>query len=101
MTNPPEESGGTRPSMGMPGIASGATLPIPGNAEFALYAVIEITLILIWIIALVLMAGLGVFSRHSSYLKGQQKVLLDTVRNNISPWMAGQLFNSRARASRQ
>ena len=37
--------------MGMPGIASGATLPIPGNAEFLLYAVIEITLILIWIIA--------------------------------------------------
>ncbi len=48
MTNPPEEP--SRPSM-MPGIASGATLPIPGNAEFLLYAVIEITLILIWIIA--------------------------------------------------
>ena len=51
MTNPPEQSGGTRPSMGMPGIASGATLPIPGNAEFLLFAVIEIVLILIWIIA--------------------------------------------------
>ena len=51
MTNPPEQSGGTRPSMGMPGIASGATLPIPGNAEFALFALIEIVLILIWIIA--------------------------------------------------
>jgi hypothetical protein len=49
MTNPPEQP--SRPSMGMPGIASGATLPIPGNAEFLLYAVIEITLILIWIIA--------------------------------------------------
>ena len=48
MTNPPEQP--SRPSM-MPGIASGATLPIPGNAEFLLYAVIEITLILIWIIA--------------------------------------------------
>ena len=48
MTDPPEQP--SRPSM-MPGIASGATLPIPGNAEFLLYAVIEITLILIWIIA--------------------------------------------------
>ncbi|MGZ4257013.1 MAG: hypothetical protein ACXVRE_04540 [Gaiellaceae bacterium] len=51
MTNPPEQPGGTRPSMGMPGISSGATLPIPGNAEFALFALIEIVLILIWIIA--------------------------------------------------
>ena len=49
MTNPPEQP--SRPSMGMPGIASGATLPIPGNAEFALFALIEIVLILIWIIA--------------------------------------------------
>jgi hypothetical protein len=48
MTDPPEQP--SRQSM-MPGIASGATLPIPGNAEFLLYAVIEITLILIWIIA--------------------------------------------------
>jgi hypothetical protein len=48
MTNPPEQP--SRPSM-MPGIASGATLPIPGNAEFALFALIEIVLILIWIIA--------------------------------------------------
>jgi hypothetical protein len=48
MTNPPEQP--SRPSM-MPGIASGATLPIPGNAEFALFVVIEIALILIWIIA--------------------------------------------------
>ena len=54
MTNPPEQPGSPsspRPSMGMPGIASGATLPIPGNAEFALFALIEIVLILIWIIA--------------------------------------------------
>ena len=50
MTNPPEQPP-SRPSMGMPGIASGATLPIPGNAEFALFALIEIVLILIWIIA--------------------------------------------------
>jgi hypothetical protein len=49
MTNPPEQP--SRPSMGMPGIASGATLPIPGNAEFALFALIEFVLILIWIIA--------------------------------------------------
>ena len=51
MTNPPEQSGGTRPSMGMPGIASGATLPIPGNAEFALWAFIEIVFVVIWIAA--------------------------------------------------
>ena len=50
MTNPPEQPP-SRPSMGMPGIASGATLPIPGNAEFALFALIEIVLILIWIFA--------------------------------------------------
>jgi hypothetical protein len=45
MSTPPE-----RP-MGIPNMPAGARLPIPGNAEFALYAVIEITLILIWIIA--------------------------------------------------
>jgi hypothetical protein len=60
-TTPPEQphsstgstgsTGSTRPSMGMPTIASGARMPIPGNAEFLLYAVIEIALILIWIIA--------------------------------------------------
>ena len=49
MTNPPEQP--TRPSMGMPGIASGATLPIPGNAEFAVYFLIEMIFALIWIIA--------------------------------------------------
>ena len=48
---PPSATGTTRPSMGMPTIASGARMPVPGNAEFFLYAVIEITLILIWIIA--------------------------------------------------
>ena len=57
-TTPPEQppgstgsAGSTRPTMGMPTMASGARMPFPGNAEFLLYAVIEITLILIWIIA--------------------------------------------------
>ena len=45
------EPGGTRPSMGMPSIASGARLPIPGNAEFALWAFIEIVFVIIWIAA--------------------------------------------------
>ena len=45
------EPGGSRPSMGMPSIASGARMPIPGNAEFALWAFIEIVFVLIWIIA--------------------------------------------------
>jgi hypothetical protein len=35
----------------MPNIASGARMPIPGNAEFALWAFIEIVFVLIWIIA--------------------------------------------------
>jgi hypothetical protein len=47
-TTPNEPS---RPSMGMPSIASGARMPIPGNAEFALWAFIEIVFVLIWIIA--------------------------------------------------
>ena len=47
-TTPPEPP---RQTMGMPSIPSGARMPVPGNAEFLLYAVIEITLILIWIIA--------------------------------------------------
>ena len=55
-TTPPEqpEGGSTRQSMGMPSmpsIASGARMPIPGNAEFALWAFIEIVFVLIWIIA--------------------------------------------------
>jgi nicotinamide riboside transporter PnuC len=37
--------------MGMPSIASGARLPIPGNAEFALWAFIEIVFVIIWIAA--------------------------------------------------
>ncbi len=51
-TTPPEQPGGsTRPTMGMPSIPSGARMPIPGNAEFALLAVLQVALILIWIIA--------------------------------------------------
>ena len=51
MSTTPEEPGGTRPSMGMPSIPSGARMPIPGNAEFALFAFIEIVFIIIWISA--------------------------------------------------
>ena len=54
-TTPPEQpvepTGSSRPTMGMPTIASGARMPIPGNAEFLLYAVIEFVLIIIWIAA--------------------------------------------------
>jgi hypothetical protein len=51
-TTPPEQpSGTTRPTIGMPSIPSGARMPIPGNAEFALLAVLQLVLILIWIIA--------------------------------------------------
>jgi membrane protein len=42
-------------------------------------------------LCLVLLAGLGIFSRHSTYVQGQQKVLLDTVRDNVSPWLATQM----------
>jgi hypothetical protein len=50
-TTPPDQPGGTRPTMGMPNIPSGARLPIPGNAEFLLWFVIEIVLVIIWIAA--------------------------------------------------
>ena len=52
-TTPTEEPEGTGPrtSMGMPTIPSGARMPIPGNAEFALFAFIEIVFIIIWISA--------------------------------------------------
>jgi len=36
---------------GMPNLPTGARLPIPGNAEFALYFVVEAILIIIWIVA--------------------------------------------------
>ena len=51
MSTTPEEPGGRRPAIGMPTIASGARMPIPGNAEFALWAFIEFVFVLIWIIA--------------------------------------------------
>jgi hypothetical protein len=51
-TTPPEQQPDEpRTSMGMPSIPSGARMPIPGNAEFALYALIEVVLIIIWIAA--------------------------------------------------
>ena len=51
-TTPPEEpAGGSTRSMGMPSIPSGARMPVPGNAEFALWFAVEIVFILIWIIA--------------------------------------------------
>jgi hypothetical protein len=43
-TTPPEQPAGTRPTMGLPSIPSGARMPIPGNAEFAALVVIEIFL---------------------------------------------------------
>ena len=51
MSTTPEEPGGSPPSRGMPSIPSGARMPIPGNAEFALFAFIEIVFIIIWISA--------------------------------------------------
>ncbi|HEX3687690.1 MAG TPA: hypothetical protein VHU60_08895 [Gaiellaceae bacterium] len=36
---------------GIPNLPAGARLPIPGNAEFALYFVVEAILIIIWIVA--------------------------------------------------
>ena len=47
----PSEPGGTRHSGGMPTIPSGARMPIPGNAEFAVYFIIEIIFVIIWIAA--------------------------------------------------
>ncbi|MCC6124051.1 MAG: YihY/virulence factor BrkB family protein [Pirellulales bacterium] len=42
-------------------------------------------------LCLVLLAGVGVFSRHSSFLQEQQKMLLETARGNIGPWLADEL----------
>jgi hypothetical protein len=36
---------------GMPNMPSGARLPIPGNAEFAVYVIIEVIFAIIWISA--------------------------------------------------
>jgi len=35
----------------MPTIPSGARMPVPGNAEFAVYFIIEIIFVIIWIAA--------------------------------------------------
>ena len=44
-TTPPEQPGApSRPTMGMPHIASGARMPIPGNAEFLFLVALEIFL---------------------------------------------------------
>jgi hypothetical protein len=54
MATTPTEPGGTRPpTMGgiAPGTWGGARMPIPGNAEFAVYFLIELIFALIWIIA--------------------------------------------------
>ena len=51
-TTPPEQpSGGTTRSMGMPSIPSGARMPVPGNAEFAMWLAVELILVIIWIAA--------------------------------------------------
>ena len=54
-TTPPEQPAGgtTRPGMTgmMPGQWAGARMPIPGNAEFAMWLAVELILVLIWIIA--------------------------------------------------
>ncbi len=54
-TTPPEQppGGTTRPGMTgmMPGQWAGARMPIPGNAEFAMWLAVELILVLIWIIA--------------------------------------------------
>ena len=47
----PSEPGGARHSGGMPTIPSGARMPVPGNAEFAVYFIIEIIFVIIWIAA--------------------------------------------------
>jgi hypothetical protein len=49
---PPEQSAGTTgPRPSIPNFPTGARLPIPGNAELALFALIEFVLIIIWIAA--------------------------------------------------
>ena len=51
-TMPPEQpSGGSSRSAYGYNASNVARMPIPGNAEFLLYAVIEIVFVLIWIIA--------------------------------------------------
>jgi membrane protein len=40
---------------------------------------------------LVLVAGLGVAGRYSSFLQNQQQSLVDYVANNANPWLAGEV----------
>ena len=47
MSTTPTEPGGGR-SMGMPTIPSGARMPIPGNAEWLLWFLVEIVFAIIW-----------------------------------------------------
>ena len=47
-TPPPAAGTAVAGQYGMPTITSGARLPIPGNAEFALYVVVVIVLAIIW-----------------------------------------------------
>ena len=49
MTTIPTEPGG--PRGGMPGTWGGARMPIPGNAEFAVYFIIEVIFVIIRIAA--------------------------------------------------
>jgi membrane protein len=42
-------------------------------------------------ICLVLVAGLGVAGRYSSFLQNQQQSLVDYVANNANPWLAGEV----------
>ena len=54
MATTPTEPGGTRPpTMGgmAPGTWGGARMPITGNAEFAVYFLIELIFAIIWIAA--------------------------------------------------
>ncbi len=49
-TTPPEQPAGSM-RMGMPNMPAGARMPIPGNAEFALWLVVECIFAIIWIVA--------------------------------------------------
>lgn len=49
MATIPSEPGG--PTGGMPGTWGVARMPVPGNAEFAVYFIIEVIFAIIWISA--------------------------------------------------
>jgi hypothetical protein len=53
MSTTPTEPGGGGPPLGATFGSTGsiARLPMPGNAEFAVYLIIELIFVLIWIIA--------------------------------------------------